>query len=128
MRARLEGSDSHRLVLIGEVRNKGDEQRVDELRQLARSLNVQSHVDFLINQPFAVLSSHLSSSLVFLYSMWNEHFGMGVVEAASAGLLCLAHNRGGSKEDILVDRKGEGWCGLVSRCGWAVDEWEGGVL
>ena len=34
--------------------------------------------------------------------MWNEHFGIGVVEMMSAGLITIAHDSGGPKSDIVV--------------------------
>ena len=33
--------------------------------------------------------------------MWKEHFGMGVVEMMAAGLITIAHNSAGPKEDII---------------------------
>jgi len=33
--------------------------------------------------------------------MWNEHFGIGVVEMMAAGCLVVAHNSGGPKSDII---------------------------
>ena len=34
--------------------------------------------------------------------MWNEHFGIGIVEMMAAGLLVIAHNSGGPKTDIIT--------------------------
>ena len=34
--------------------------------------------------------------------MWNEHFGIGIVEMMAAGLVVIAHNSGGPKSDIVV--------------------------
>jgi alpha-1,2-mannosyltransferase len=34
--------------------------------------------------------------------MWNEHFGISIVEMMAAGLLVIAHNSGGPKMDIIV--------------------------
>ncbi len=33
--------------------------------------------------------------------MWNEHFGIGIVELMAAGVLTVAHDSGGPKSDIL---------------------------
>lgn len=33
--------------------------------------------------------------------MWNEHFGISVVEMMAAGLLVIAHNSGGPAMDIV---------------------------
>ena len=34
--------------------------------------------------------------------MWNEHFGIGVVEMMAAGLVTVAHNSGGPRDDIIA--------------------------
>jgi alpha-1,2-mannosyltransferase len=34
--------------------------------------------------------------------MWNEHFGISVVEMMAAGLVVIAHNSGGPKMDIIL--------------------------
>jgi alpha-1,2-mannosyltransferase len=33
--------------------------------------------------------------------MWNEHFGISIVEMLAAGLLVIAHNSGGPALDII---------------------------
>jgi alpha-1,2-mannosyltransferase len=33
--------------------------------------------------------------------MWNEHFGIGIVEMMSGGLITIGHNSGGPKLDII---------------------------
>lgn len=38
--------------------------------------------------------------------MWNEHFGISVVELMAAGLVVIAHNSGGPKLDIIPDPAG----------------------
>ena len=38
--------------------------------------------------------------------MWNEHFGIGVVEYQAAGLICVVNDSGGPKADIVVDYDG----------------------
>jgi alpha-1,2-mannosyltransferase len=38
--------------------------------------------------------------------MWNEHFGIGIVEMMAAGLIVVAHNSGGPKSDIVVPYQG----------------------
>ena len=35
--------------------------------------------------------------------MWNEHFGIGIVEMMAAGVYTVAHDSGGPKLDIVVD-------------------------
>jgi alpha-1,2-mannosyltransferase len=38
--------------------------------------------------------------------MWNEHFGISVVEMMAAGLITIAHRSGGPAMDIVVPHEG----------------------
>jgi alpha-1,2-mannosyltransferase len=73
------------LALLGGVRDEGDQQRVAELRRLATELGIEESVRFELNQPASVVRDYLSRSTVALHTMWNEHFGIGVVEFMAAG-------------------------------------------
>ena len=95
-----------KLVLIGSCRGKSDEERVKHLKALAEKLNVLLYIEFVINQPFPVLKSWLGRSSIGIHTMWNEHFGIGVVEMMAAGLITIAHNTGGPKLDIVVPFEG----------------------
>ncbi|XP_060989836.1 GDP-Man:Man(3)GlcNAc(2)-PP-Dol alpha-1,2-mannosyltransferase isoform X3 [Dama dama] len=96
-----------KLVLIGGCRNQDDELRVNQLRRLAEDLGVQEDVEFKINIPFDELKNYLSEATIGLHTMWNEHFGIGIVECMAAGTIVLAHNSGGPKLDIVVPHHGE---------------------
>ncbi|KAM6178560.1 GDP-Man:Man(3)GlcNAc(2)-PP-Dol alpha-1,2-mannosyltransferase [Rhynchocyon petersi] len=96
-----------KLVLIGGCRNKDDEFRVNQLRKLSEDLGVQDDVEFKINIPFEELKKYLSEATLGLHTMWNEHFGIGVVECMAAGTIILAHNSGGPKLDIVVPHSGD---------------------
>lgn len=43
------------------------------------------------------------SGLIGLHAMWNEHFGIGVVECMAAGLIMIAHRSGGPLMDIIIE-------------------------
>ncbi|KAL7439001.1 hypothetical protein ACHAXH_005469 [Discostella pseudostelligera] len=90
------------LVLIGSCRGEDDEKRVDELRKLSRELHIQDRVEFVLNQPYSVLLVYFRRASVGIHTMWNEHFGIGVVEMMAAGLVTVAHNSGGPKSDIIL--------------------------
>ncbi|CAO3699506.1 unnamed protein product [Rhizopus microsporus] len=90
------------LVLIGSSRNEGDAKRIDGLRELVKQLNIQDFVRFEINAPYDLLVSTLATAKIGLHTMWNEHFGIGVVEYMAAGLIPVAHNSGGPKLDIVT--------------------------
>lgn len=44
--------------------------------------------------------------MIGLHTMEYEHFGITLVEMLAAGLIMVAHNSAGPKEDILVDNIG----------------------
>ncbi|XP_068558028.1 GDP-Man:Man(3)GlcNAc(2)-PP-Dol alpha-1,2-mannosyltransferase-like [Cebidichthys violaceus] len=100
------GRESLRLVLIGGCRNQEDEERVLMLRGLCQELDVADRVDFKLNVPFEELKRELVDATIGLHTMWNEHFGIGVVECMAAGTIVLAHKSGGPKLDIVVPYEG----------------------
>jgi alpha-1,2-mannosyltransferase len=102
-----------KLVLIGSCRGADDETRLEHLRQLAASPEYQlnqtsssSHDDrvvFVVNQKHDVIQDWLQRrASVGIHTMWNEHFGIGIVEMMAAGLIVVAHNSGGPQSDIIV--------------------------
>jgi alpha-1,2-mannosyltransferase len=102
-----------KLVLIGSCRGADDEARLEYLRQLAASPEYQlnktsspSHDDrvaFVVNQKYTVIQDWLQRrASVGIHTMWNEHFGIGIVEMMAAGLLVVAHHSGGPQTDIVV--------------------------
>ncbi|CAH2224968.1 GDP-Man:Man(3) c(2)-PP-Dol alpha-1,2-mannosyltransferase [Pelobates cultripes] len=94
-----------KLILIGGCRNKEDDDRVSELKKLSLELGVP--VEFKVNIPFEDLKKCLSDATIGLHTMWNEHFGIGVVECMAAGTIILAHNSGGPKMDIVKPFEGQ---------------------
>lgn len=93
------------LVLIGSCRNQEDNGRVIELRRLAQNLKIDKNVRFEINVPFAKLKEELAGATAAIHTMWNEHFGIGLVECMSAGCIMIGHRSGGPKLDIVVKWK-----------------------
>ncbi|KAK7097661.1 GDP-Man:Man(3)GlcNAc(2)-PP-Dol alpha-1,2-mannosyltransferase-like [Littorina saxatilis] len=94
--------EEYRLLLVGSCRNEGDMQRVRELKELAADLEISDSVVYHLNVSFAELKRLLGTSVIGLHAMWNEHFGIGVVECMAAGTVVLAHDSGGPKLDIVV--------------------------
>ncbi|KAM6945499.1 GDP-Man:Man(3)GlcNAc(2)-PP-Dol alpha-1,2-mannosyltransferase [Aplochiton taeniatus] len=100
------GRDALRLVLIGGCRNQEDEDRVLMLRGLCQEMGVADRVEFKLNIPFEELKRELGEATIGLHTMWNEHFGIGVVECMAAGTVILAHKSGGPRLDIVVPHQG----------------------
>jgi len=70
-----------RLVLAGAVRHAADKRRLEKLQDLAAELGLTSdEVHFAPNLPRSALMELYGSAAVGLHTMWNEHFGIGVVE------------------------------------------------
>ncbi|XP_070553749.1 GDP-Man:Man(3)GlcNAc(2)-PP-Dol alpha-1,2-mannosyltransferase-like isoform X2 [Ptychodera flava] len=95
--------DNVTLILVGSCRNQGDADRVDALRELCEELKIRHHVEFKLNVSFDDLKKYLGEATIGLHTMWNEHFGIGVVECMAAGTVILAHNSAGPKMDIVVE-------------------------
>ncbi|KAI8969154.1 hypothetical protein BDF20DRAFT_147370 [Mycotypha africana] len=91
------------IVLIGSSRNEGDANRIDALKREAKDLGIEDAVRFEINAPYDLLVSYLGKAKVGLHTMWNEHFGIGVVEYMAAGIIPVAHKSGGPKLDIVTE-------------------------
>lgn len=92
---------SSRLELIGGCRNAGDEARVQTLTQLAEDLGVSRQVAFRLNVTRTELKEALGRAAAGLHTMYEEHFGIGVVEYMAAGCIPLANNSGGPAADIV---------------------------
>ena len=92
--------------MIGSVRDSEDATRVYELRLLAHELDIKDDVDFICDAPWPDILKWLARSSVGVNGMWNEHFGIGVVEYQAAGLISVVNDSGGPKQDIVVDVDG----------------------
>ncbi|KAK3293500.1 glycosyltransferase family 4 protein [Chaetomium fimeti] len=104
------GGDAARdakLVLVGSVRDDQDSKRVYQLRLLVNELQIRDRVEFHLDASWPEILDWLRRSSVGVNGMWNEHFGIGVVEYQAAGLVAVVHDSGGPKVDIVVDIEGE---------------------
>lgn len=95
------------LILIGSVRDSIDEKSVYKLRLLAHELHMKENVQFLCEAPWPQMLEWMGKASVGVNGMWNEHFGIGVVEYQAAGLVSVVNNSGGPKIDIVVDIDGK---------------------
>lgn len=102
-----QASKGARLVLIGSVRDDHDSKRVYQLRLLANELGIRNSVEFHLDATWPEILEWLRKASVGVNGMWNEHFGIGVVEYQAAGLISVVHNSGGPKLDIVVPVNGE---------------------
>ncbi len=107
-KANTDKGNSPKLVLIGSVRNSHDDtKRVYNLRLLANELNIKDNVEFICDAPWPKLLEWMGKASVGVNGMWNEHFGIGVVEYQAAGLISVVNDSGGPKLDIVVEVDGK---------------------
>ncbi|KAK5968335.1 Glycosyl transferase [Trichostrongylus colubriformis] len=106
-----ERSDGIKVVLTiaGGCRNQEDHRRVTTLKDMCAEWGLTSNVQWKLNVPYEELLDLLSESLISIHTMWNEHFGISVVEGMAAGTVMLAHDSGGPQMDIVlpIDGKNE---------------------
>jgi alpha-1,2-mannosyltransferase len=101
-----------KLILIGSVRHASpDETHIYNLRLLAHELHIREQTEFICDASWRTILSHLGTSSIGTNAMWNEHFGIGVVEYQAAGLISVVHDSGGPREDIVIDM-GDGATGF----------------
>jgi alpha-1,2-mannosyltransferase len=95
------------LILIGSIRSPStspDSTHIYSLRLLARELHLSdANLTFVTDAPWSLIQSYLSRATVGVNGMWNEHFGMGVVEYQAAGLIPVVHASGGPQKDIVIE-------------------------
>ncbi|PAV74669.1 hypothetical protein WR25_20237 [Diploscapter pachys] len=97
---------SAQLTIAGGCRNAEDKQRVQQLQDYASELGIADNVKWSLNVPYEELLAEFSDSLISIHTMWNEHFGISVVEGMAAGAIMLAHDSGGPQMDIVLPEKG----------------------
>jgi len=95
-----------KLVIIGGVRGQEDEKLVNDIKDLCKYLSVEDNVEFKVNCSYPSLLNELSEGLIGIHTMWNEHFGIGIVEMMAAGLLTIANRSGGPLRDIIIEESG----------------------
>ncbi|KAK4162181.1 hypothetical protein QBC43DRAFT_336500 [Cladorrhinum sp. PSN259] len=100
-------AEGAKLVLVGSVRDDHDAKRVYKLRLLVNELHIKDKVEFHLDASWPEILQWLRRASVGVNGMWNEHFGIGVVEYQAAGLISVVHDSGGPKLDIVVQVDGE---------------------
>lgn len=102
----IEGDISHapKLILIGSTRSQADRDYVNHLREWSSTdLKIPSNlVEFQTDCSYEKIKVYLRESSYGINGMWNEHFGIAVVEYAASGLIPLVHASAGPLLDIVV--------------------------
>lgn len=98
--------DRIRLVIVGSCRHQEDFERMKNMKDLAKHLSLENSVEFKVNVSYQELIQLFQSATMGLHTMWNEHFGIGVVECMAAGLITIANRSGGPLRDIIETADG----------------------
>jgi len=85
--------------LVGSA-NQDRDSYSNKLMKIATK-NVKFHINATMEEKLHVLKK----SKVLLHGFVGEHFGIGIVEAKSAGITPVTHDSGAAKEDGLVEQK-----------------------
>ncbi|SCU89831.1 LAFA_0E21242g1_1 [Lachancea sp. 'fantastica'] len=93
-----------KLVFIGSTRTAEDRQYVEELKTLCfeKYAIPKDLVEFKTDCEYNIMKDYLRKSTYGINAMWNEHFGISVVEYAASGLIPLVHASAGPLLDIVV--------------------------
>ncbi|XP_061400648.1 GDP-Man:Man(3)GlcNAc(2)-PP-Dol alpha-1,2-mannosyltransferase, partial [Musca vetustissima] len=95
-----------RLVIVGSCRNESDYERLKNMQDLSKHLSLENSVEFKVNVPYSELMEIYKIASIGIHTMWNEHFGIGIVECMAAGIIMVAHKSGGPLLDIIETSEG----------------------
>lgn len=90
----------YKLICIGSTRGDEDKKMVDNIANLAKQLNIENRVEIIVDAKYEVMLEYLAKSEIGLNAMWNEHFGIAVVEYLASGAIPVCHASAGPLLDI----------------------------
>lgn len=90
------------LVFLGSCRTPDDTATLNALYKQVEELELSSYVEFVVDCSYDEVVHWLSKATYGLNAMWNEHFGIGVVEYLSSGIIPLVHASAGPYLDIVT--------------------------
>ncbi|XP_037939364.1 GDP-Man:Man(3)GlcNAc(2)-PP-Dol alpha-1,2-mannosyltransferase [Teleopsis dalmanni] len=95
-----------KLIIVGSCRNEEDYDRLKNMQDLSKHLSLENSVEFKVNVPYNELLQLYKRAKIGIHTMWNEHFGIGIVECMAAGIIMVAHRSGGPLLDIIETSEG----------------------
>lgn len=90
------------LVFLGSCRTKDDTATLTQLKLLVSELDLEAYVEFVVDCAYEEVVAWLARAKFGLNAMWNEHFGIGVVEYLSRGAIPIVHASAGPLLDIVL--------------------------
>lgn len=79
---------------------------LNSLKQITKKLNLENRVSFLGEVSESEKNSLFSKASVFVHPSMSDIFALTLLEAASAGIPCIAFNVGGNKEIFSEPKTG----------------------
>ena len=89
-----------KLKMVGSCKDEGSMKLSQEIEAKIKTLNIPD-VEVIRNQSFTQIKSIFAKAAFGIHTMIDEHFGIAVVEMLAGGMVVMAHNSAGPKEDIL---------------------------
>lgn len=80
-----------KLLIVGSCRNEEDYERLKNMQDLSKHLSLENSVEFRVNISYQELIQCYQTASIGIHTMWNEHFGIGIVECMAAGLIMVAN-------------------------------------
>lgn len=94
------------LVFLGSCRTEDDTATLVALKAQVKELDLTAYVEFVENCSYEELGNWLSAAKFGIDAMWNEHFGICVVEYLALGAIPLCHASAGPLLDLATNADG----------------------
>lgn len=91
------------IIFLGSCRTDEDTDTLEKIKLLVSELQLSDYVEFVVDCSYNEILNQLSTVKYGLNSMWNEHFGIGVVEYLANGVIPLVHASAGPLLDITLN-------------------------
>lgn len=105
-----------KIIFLGSCRTPDDTKTLEELKLSVKEQELDNYIEFVVDCPYETIIERLSEVKFGLNAMWNEHFGIGVVEYLAFGVIPVVHASAGPLLDIVTtDNKVSNWyndCGF----------------
>lgn len=111
---RKRGLTNIKLEMLGSVRNEEDKLFVKNLQDEINKRDLNDCIKISVDLPYIEIKEKFSTARYGLHTMKDEHFGIGIVEMMSAGLVVFAHNSAGPKYDTIGNNMSANACGYLA--------------
>lgn len=90
----------YKLVFIGSARGEEDRKMAESIANSAKKLDIENRVEIIVDAKYETMLEYLAKSEIGINAMWNEHFGIAVVEYLASGAIPVCHASAGPLLDI----------------------------